>query len=587
MVGYTYKASIRKFQALIHNLKSAEREQLPNDYKHLTGLSGGYYTSEQEAGKAADKILRKLGRPNNNNLLSESELAEVDATSWTDLMASFRALNKSMATGSCFSKGASTYRGVSWSKAMSKWKANIRASGGTLVFLGYFEEEGEAARVYDQAAWHLHGCTARLNFQEETPPPPPSHILIKLNHSRKGQRHPAAAAGSAKAHTQLGANVADDFKRKTFLQGSAAVASASAAGDSLPEASCSFAHDGKQSTCDEISDISVGHNERINNSIKAAFAVACIPTSGGTVALNGAPEVVEFQNRTMTPQHSTLAAADVGPSIISTTQIESVDYCDSEPEILSGDDFFSDSEEEDEEQCSEQFQQDLVWQTVLNEYYGTDEEVSDYLASEDEDGGTCSDFRPTPEGVPAGVLVRYEAQGRTQNPIEGVFLLGERRVITRDDAIRRREGGHPPDKLSRDPYEFVLMGGGSDTDAPEWRDLLMVILESSAEEEADQTLRNWMKEQFRKSKAEAPEGYWDDEWIEGRKVKKCKLQDFISPILAGSSNKELMNPACRSETSGQLGMMSSSSSALQLLAERLAHNPKLLQRLEAENQKKD
>ncbi|GAX86639.1 hypothetical protein CEUSTIGMA_g14047.t1, partial [Chlamydomonas eustigma] len=114
-------------------------------------------------------------------------------------------------------------------------------------------------------------------------------------------------------------------------------------------------------------------------------------------------------------------------------------------------------------------------------------------------------------------------------------------------------------------------------------DLLMVILESSAEEEADQTLRNWMKEQFRKSKAEAPEGYWDDEWIEGRKVKKCKLQDFISPILAGSSNKELMNPACRSETSGQLGMMSSSSSALQLLAERLAHNPKLLQRLEAEN----
>jgi hypothetical protein len=33
------------------------------------------------------------------------------------------------------------------------------------------------------------------------------------------------------------------------------------------------------------------------------------------------------------------------------------------------------------------FLQDEEGQELLNSYYGTDEEVSDYMASEDEDGG--------------------------------------------------------------------------------------------------------------------------------------------------------------------------------------------------------
>jgi hypothetical protein len=43
--------------------------------------------------------------------------------------------------------------------------AQIRAEG-RLHHLGYFADPVEAARVYDEAAVHLHGGFARLNFPE-------------------------------------------------------------------------------------------------------------------------------------------------------------------------------------------------------------------------------------------------------------------------------------------------------------------------------------------------------------------------------------------------------------------------------------
>jgi len=61
------------------------------------------------------------------------------------------------------SKTLSRFRGVSFSKRKQKWFAAIRADGRKL-WLGYFDNEEDAARAYDAAARKYHGEFARLNF---------------------------------------------------------------------------------------------------------------------------------------------------------------------------------------------------------------------------------------------------------------------------------------------------------------------------------------------------------------------------------------------------------------------------------------
>jgi hypothetical protein len=60
----------------------------------------------------------------------------------------------------------SKYKGVYWHKGMEKWVATIKA-GGRRRHLGYFADEGEAARAYDAAARECHGEHAGLNFLNE------------------------------------------------------------------------------------------------------------------------------------------------------------------------------------------------------------------------------------------------------------------------------------------------------------------------------------------------------------------------------------------------------------------------------------
>jgi hypothetical protein len=63
-------------------------------------------------------------------------------------------------------KAGSKYRGVSWEKRDNKWKAAIEYDG-KRHYLGCFEDEEEAARVYDRAARAQHGKKAQLNFPAE------------------------------------------------------------------------------------------------------------------------------------------------------------------------------------------------------------------------------------------------------------------------------------------------------------------------------------------------------------------------------------------------------------------------------------
>jgi hypothetical protein len=68
--------------------------------------------------------------------------------------------------------GASQYRGVSWHKKSSKWRAqgripNLRVGGtGRRAGLGYFDDEIEAALAYDRFVIEHYGEFARPNFPQ-------------------------------------------------------------------------------------------------------------------------------------------------------------------------------------------------------------------------------------------------------------------------------------------------------------------------------------------------------------------------------------------------------------------------------------
>jgi hypothetical protein len=66
------------------------------------------------------------------------------------------------------SKAASRFKGVGYRKANDKYYAKLWFNG-RYHWLGYFDDEGEAARAYDHKAVEYRGPFARVNFPEEWP----------------------------------------------------------------------------------------------------------------------------------------------------------------------------------------------------------------------------------------------------------------------------------------------------------------------------------------------------------------------------------------------------------------------------------
>jgi len=64
-------------------------------------------------------------------------------------------------------KGLSKYKGVGFHKAYGKWRARIQVNKKP-IYLGYFKDEIDAAKAYDEAAKKHFGAFARLNFSDET-----------------------------------------------------------------------------------------------------------------------------------------------------------------------------------------------------------------------------------------------------------------------------------------------------------------------------------------------------------------------------------------------------------------------------------
>jgi hypothetical protein len=57
---------------------------------------------------------------------------------------------------------SSRYKGVTWNKQVGKWKASIQAEG-KYRFIGYFQNELQAAIAYDMWAKATYGAFANLN----------------------------------------------------------------------------------------------------------------------------------------------------------------------------------------------------------------------------------------------------------------------------------------------------------------------------------------------------------------------------------------------------------------------------------------
>lgn len=79
----------------------------------------------------------------------------------------------------------SKFKGVSWNKRRLKWGTSIYKNGKT-HFLGYFNNEEEAAKTYDAKARELYGESAYQNFNN---PVRPQRKLRLFATPRQNRRH--------------------------------------------------------------------------------------------------------------------------------------------------------------------------------------------------------------------------------------------------------------------------------------------------------------------------------------------------------------------------------------------------------------
>lgn len=95
---------------------------------------------------------------------SSSMVDHIDGDGLNNLRENLRSCTHSenMRNRRKFKIKTSEYKGVSWKKTHQKWDASIRVNG-TLIPLGYFNNELEAAETYNLAAPLFFGQFARIN----------------------------------------------------------------------------------------------------------------------------------------------------------------------------------------------------------------------------------------------------------------------------------------------------------------------------------------------------------------------------------------------------------------------------------------
>lgn len=121
----------------------------------------GGYEHEEHAAEAYDiAALKSKGRTTKTNFSLDKyrELLDcIDRMTLDELVMAVRRQSQG------FSRGSSAYRGVT-RHPTGRWEARIGIPGSKHVYLGLYNQESEAARVYDRALIRLRGKGAATNF---------------------------------------------------------------------------------------------------------------------------------------------------------------------------------------------------------------------------------------------------------------------------------------------------------------------------------------------------------------------------------------------------------------------------------------